>query len=241
VCVWFHVVSPVAFYGRVGRGVTLLTHEERAWASSREISYPLLFFSLARPAITLPLCTRFGGYYYYYVEILLLFDIEKRKKFQKSLSENDVSFLVCWASLLSRHLGPEWRHRFNNPRRAEQPANYSREIEEEARRRKTMSRRTTVGTGGSFTAVWIFLQEIVHEYYNVKIYRVYYPKKGCCNRDNSIVVWRPIFVAGWSGRAKAVGFFRVDLSSRENFHNKRRRRRNTFAGIVVAVQLFVSQ
>lgn len=106
--------------------------------------------------------------------IIRLFDIEKRKKFQKSFSENDVSFLVCWASLLSRHLGPEWRHRFNNPRRAEQPANYSREIEEEeeARRRKTMSRRTTVGEGGSFTAVWIFLQEIVHEYYNVKIYRV---------------------------------------------------------------------
>jgi hypothetical protein len=35
-----------------------------------------------------------------------------------------------------------------------------------------MSRRTTVGEGGSFTAVWIFLQEIVHEYYSVKIYRV---------------------------------------------------------------------
>lgn len=123
-----------------GGGYTLNSRRVSVSIESWNI-LPLLFFSLAPPAITLPLCTRFGGYYYYYVQILLLFDIEKRKKFPKSLSENDVSFLVCSASLLSRHLGPEWRHRFNNPRRAEQPANYSREIEESKERRRSPKER----------------------------------------------------------------------------------------------------
>lgn len=173
---------PCCFPGGVlwGVGVTLLTHEEWAWASSREISYPY-YFSLWLDPPLLSRCVPASGvtttttskYYYYLIS-------KKGKSSQKVCQKTTLVFLF----VRRRYCHATWARNGaidliiqggQSNRRITVEKSKNQKKEEEARRRerrKTMSRRTTVGTGGSFTAVWIFLQERLTStrvLYNVKI------------------------------------------------------------------------